>query len=599
MKIENTRNFSIIAHIDHGKSTLADRILEITGTVSKRDMKEQLLDSMDIERERGITIKAQAVRIMYKGYKLHLIDTPGHVDFSYEVSRALAACEGALILVDASQGIQAQTLANAYMAVDNDVTLVPVLNKIDMPSADIEGTIEELIGQFGFDPDDVIRASAKEGIGITEILDAVIAKVPPPEGDVNAPLQALIFDSHYDAYQGVILYVRVKNGLLKKGTKIRMMSTGAVHDVLEIGIFQPKRKSVDALEAGDVGYIIAGIKDIRDAKVGDTIGAANSPDVEALPGYREILPMVYCGLYPSENDAYPDLRDALEKLQLNDAALTFEPETSQALGFGFRVGFLGLLHMEVTQERLEREFDVDLVITTPNVVYKAYYKNGTEAEIHNPSQIDENKLDYIEEPFVMVELMLPSEYIGPIMKLCIDKRGTHKSMDYMTEKRVMMKYEMPLSEIIFEFYDKLKSLSSGYASLDYHYIGHRRAELDKLTIIINGSPVDALTLVAHKEQAYYRGVAMVRKLKENIPRQMFEVVIQAAVGSRILTRSTVKPLMKDVTAKCYGGDISRKRKLLDKQKEGKKRMKRVGKVDIPQEAFLSVLQLSDDDTPNS
>lgn len=598
MKIENTRNFSIIAHIDHGKSTLADRILELTGTVSKRDMKEQLLDSMDIERERGITIKAQAVRINYKGYKLHLIDTPGHVDFSYEVSRALAACEGALILVDASQGIQAQTLANAYMAVDNDVTLVPVLNKIDMPSADIEGTIEELIGQFGFDPDEVIRASAKEGIGITEILDAVIERVPPPEGDSNAPLQALIFDSHYDAYQGVILYVRVKNGLLKKGTKIRMMSTGAVHDVLEIGIFQPKRKAIDFLEAGDVGYVIAGIKDIRDAKVGDTIGSAASPDVEALPGYREILPMVYCGLYPSENDQYPDLRDALEKLQLNDAALTFEPETSQALGFGFRVGFLGLLHMEVTQERLEREFDVDLVITTPNVVYKAYYKNGTEAEIHNPSQIDENKLDYIEEPFVLVELMLPAEYIGPIMKLCIDKRGIHKSMDYMTEKRVMMKYEMPLSEIIFEFYDKLKSLSSGYASLDYHYIGHRRAELDKLTILINGSPVDALTLVAHKEQAYYRGVAMVRKLKENIPRQMFEVVIQAAVGSRILTRATVKPLMKDVIAKCYGGDISRKRKLLDKQKEGKKRMKRVGKVDIPQEAFLSVLQLNDDETSN-
>ncbi len=598
MSIEKTRNFSIIAHIDHGKSTLADRLLEITGTVSKRDMKDQILDSMDIERERGITIKAQAVRINYKGYKLHLIDTPGHVDFSYEVSRALAACEGALLLVDASQGIQAQTLANAYMAVDNDVTLVPVLNKIDMPSADIDGTIEELIGQFGFDPDKVIRASAKEGIGITEILDAVIERVPPPEGDASEPLQALIFDSHYDPYQGVILYVRLKNGSLKKGAKILFITSGVVHDVLEIGIFHPKRKPIDILEAGDVGYIIAGIKDIRDAKVGDTITTAGCTEVKPLPGYRDILPMVYCGLYPSENDEYPDLRDALEKLQLNDAALAFEPETSQALGFGFRVGFLGLLHMEVTQERLEREFNVDLVITTPNVVYKAFYKNGTEAEIHNPSQIDENKLDYIEEPFVMIELMLPSVYIGPIMKLCIDKRGIHKSMDYMTEKRVMMRFEMPLSEIIFEFYDKLKSLSSGYASMDYHYIGHRRAELDKLTILINGSPVDALTLVAHKEQAYYRGVAMVRKLKENIPRQMFEVIIQAAVGSRILTRSTVKPLMKDVLAKCYGGDVSRKRKLLDKQKEGKKRMKRVGKVDIPQEAFLSVLQLSDDDTSN-
>jgi len=594
MKIDKIRNFSIIAHIDHGKSTLADRMLEFTQTVSKRDMKEQYLDSMDIERERGITIKSQAVRINYKGYRLHLIDTPGHVDFSYEVSRALTACEGALLVVDASQGIQAQTLANAYLAVDHDLVLIPVLNKIDLPGADIDKTTEELVGQIGFDPDSVIPASAKEGRGIEEVLDAIIERVPAPSGDPDKPLKALIFDSHYDSYKGVILYVRIFDGAVKKGDKIKLMSTGITHDVLETGIFQPVMHNIGELEAGDVGYIIAGIKTITDAKVGDTITSAAHPAEKALPGYREILPMVYCGMYPADNDKYPELREALEKLQLNDAALFFEPETSQALGFGFRVGFLGLLHMEVTQERLEREFNMNLVITTPSVVYKAYMKDGSHQEIHNPSQVDETRLDYLEEPYVNVEILLPSEYIGSVMKLCIDKRGVHKGMTYLTEERVMLKYDMPLSEIIFEFFDRLKSMTSGYASFDYQYCGHRKGELSKLSILINGEPVDALTVIVHKDQAYHRSTGVVRKLKENIPRQMFEVIIQAALGSKILTRSTVKPLRKNVTAKCYGGDVSRKRKLLDKQKEGKKRMKRVGKVEIPQEAFLSVLQVEDE-----
>ena len=594
MKIDKIRNFSIIAHIDHGKSTLADRMLEFTQTVSKRDMKEQYLDSMDIERERGITIKSQAVRINYKGYRLHLIDTPGHVDFSYEFSRALTACEGALLVVDASQGIQAQTLANAYLAVDHDLVLIPVLNKIDLPGADIDKTTEELVGQIGFDPDSVIPASAKEGRGIEEVLDAIIERVPAPSGDPDKPLKALIFDSHYDSYKGVILYVRIFDGAVKKGDKIKLMSTGITHDVLETGIFQPVMHNIGELEAGDVGYIIAGIKTITDAKVGDTITSAAHPAEKALPGYREILPMVYCGMYPADNDKYPELREALEKLQLNDAALFFEPETSQALGFGFRVGFLGLLHMEVTQERLEREFNMNLVITTPSVVYKAYMKDGSHQEIHNPSQVDETRLDYLEEPYVNVEILLPSEYIGSVMKLCIDKRGVHKGMTYLTEERVMLKYDMPLSEIIFEFFDRLKSMTSGYASFDYQYCGHRKGELSKLSILINGEPVDALTVIVHKDQAYHRSTGVVRKLKENIPRQMFEVIIQAALGSKILTRSTVKPLRKNVTAKCYGGDVSRKRKLLDKQKEGKKRMKRVGKVEIPQEAFLSVLQVEDE-----
>jgi GTP-binding protein LepA len=594
MSIDKIRNFSIIAHIDHGKSTLADRMLEFTQTVSKRDMKEQYLDSMDIERERGITIKSQAVRIMYKGYRLHLIDTPGHVDFSYEVSRALTACEGALLVVDASQGIQAQTLANAYLAVEQDLVLIPVLNKIDLPGADIDKTTEELVGQIGFDPDDVIPASAKEGIGVEAVLDAIIERIPAPTGDAEKPLKALIFDSHYDSYKGVILYVRIFDGAVRKGDKIKLMSTGAVHDVLETGIFQPVMKNIPELEAGDVGYIIAGIKTISDAKVGDTITLAGRPTEKSLPGYREILPMVYCGMYPADNDKYPELREALDKLQLNDAALIFEPETSQALGFGFRVGFLGLLHMEVTQERLEREFNMDLVITTPSVVYKAYMKDGTMEEIHNPSQVEETRLEYLEEPYVNVEILLPSEYIGAVMKLCIDKRGVHKGMTYLTEERVMIKYDMPLSEIIFEFFDRLKSLTSGYASFDYQYCGHRRGELAKLSILINGEPVDALTVIVHKEQAYHRGMGVVRKLKENIPRQLFEVIIQAALGSKILTRSSVKPLRKNVTAKCYGGDITRKKKLLEKQKEGKKRMKRVGKVEIPQEAFLSVLQVDDD-----
>ncbi len=594
MNIEKTRNFSIIAHIDHGKSTLADRMLEFTGTVAKRDMKKQLLDSMDIERERGITIKSQAVRMEYKGHILNLIDTPGHVDFSYEVSRALAACEGALLVVDAAQGIQAQTLANAYLAVDNDLKLIPVLNKIDLPGADIERTTEELIGQIGFDPDEVISASAKEGIGIEAILDSVIKRIPAPSGDAEQPLRALIFDSHYDTYKGVILYVRIKDGTIKKGDDIRLMGTDARYEVQEIGCFQPLMKSMTELTAGDVGYVIASIKQISEAKVGDTICAADDYKTEPLHGYQEILPMVYSGMYPSDNDKYPDLREALEKLKLNDAALVYEPETSQALGFGFRAGFLGLLHMEVTQERLEREFGLDLVITTPSVVYKAYDKKGVVTEIHNPSQVDEKSLDYLEEPFVAVEIILPAEFIGNVMRLCIDKRGVHKGMEYITEDRAVLRFEMPLSEIIFEFFDKMKSMTSGYASFDYNYIGHRRSHLEKLSVLINGEPVDALTVISHSDNTYQRGTYMARKLKENIPRQLFEVVIQVAAGSRVLTRSTVKPLRKNVTAKCYGGDISRKKKLLEKQKAGKKRMKKVGKVDIPQEAFLSILQVSDE-----
>ncbi len=594
MSIDKTRNFSIIAHIDHGKSTLADRILEITGTVEKRNMKQQLLDSMDIERERGITIKSQAVQMKYKGYKLHLIDTPGHVDFSYEVSRALAACEGALLVVDASQGIQAQTLANAYLAVDSDLTLIPVLNKIDLPGSDIEKASSELMDQIGFSREEIHAVSAKEGVGVEAVLDAVIELIPPPEGDSEAPLKALIFDSHYDSYKGVILYTRIMDGRVAKGDMVKLMKSGRAYEVQETGVFSPMMTRSAELTAGDVGFIIAGIKQIDEAKVGDTICSASNDKVEPLEGYRDILPMVYCGMYPSDNDKYPDLREALEKLKLNDAALVFEPETSQALGFGFRVGFLGLLHMEVTQERLEREFDIDLVITTPSVVYKAHTKKGEVIEIHNPSQLDERETEFIEEPFVSVEIILPSEYIGNVMKLSMEKRGIHKGMEYITEDRAVLKYEMPLSEIIFEYFDKLKSMTSGYASFDYVYSGHRRSRLEKLSVLINGEPVDALTLIVHSENIYKRGVNITRKLKENIPRQLFEVVIQAASGSRVLTRSTVKALRKNVTAKCYGGDITRKKKLLEKQKAGKKRMKKVGKVDIPQEAFLSVLQVDDE-----
>src|SRR6056297_176269 len=591
MSIDNIRNFSIIAHIDHGKSTLADRILEYTHTIEKRDMKEQFLDSMDIERERGITVKAQAIRIDYKGYKLHLIDTPGHVDFSYEVSRALKACEGALLVIDGSQGIQAQTMANTYLAMENDVTIIPVINKIDLPSANIEDTQQEIYEELGYEKGEIVLASAKEGIGIEDILNEIIKKVPAPAGSSENKLKALIFDSHYDSYKGVILYIRVIEGKIKKEDFIYLMGSQSKYEVHEVGIFQPKMKKVDKLSTGDVGYITAGIKDISKAKVGDTITDANNPISEPLPGYREMIPMVYCGMYPTDNDKYNDLRDALDKLTLNDAALKFEPDTSEALGFGFRVGFLGLLHMEVTQERLEREFDIDLVITTPNVVYKAYYEDEGEVEIHNPAQLDQSRLEYIKEPYVKAEIITPSKYIGPIMKLCTDRNADHKGMEYLSCERVLIKFEIPLRQIIFNFYDRLKSVSSGYASLDYDFIGYKESDLVKLTILVNEEPVDALTTIVHEDDSYYKGRELVRTLKKHIPRQMFKVPIQAAIGNKVISRATVKALRKNVTAKCYGGDISRKKKLLEKQKEGKKRMKKVGSVDIPQEAFLSILEV--------
>ncbi len=594
MDNKKIRNFSIIAHIDHGKSTLADRLLEFTNTIEKRDMQDQFLDTMDIERERGITVKSQAIRIMYKGHKLHLIDTPGHVDFSYEVSRALKACEGALLIIDGTQGIQAQTMANVYLAMETDVEIIPVINKIDLPSVKIEETKQEIKEELGYEGDEVLLASAKEGTGIENILDSIIERVPSPEGDEKKPLKALIFDSHYNTYKGVILYVRIIDGEINKEDKILLMGSQAEYEVHEIGIFEPKMKKVENLTAGDVGYITAGIKDITKAKVGDTITSAENPVSEPLPGYREMIPMVYCGMYPTDNDRYNELRDALDKLALNDAAVRFEPDTSEALGFGFRVGFLGLLHMEVTQERLEREFDIDLVITTPNVVYKAYYENGEVKEIHNPAQLDQSRLEKIEEPYVKAEIITPDEYIGPIMKLCTEKNADHEGMEYLSTDRVLIKFKIPLRQIIFNFYDRLKAVSSGYASLDYDLIGYKESDLVKLTILVNKKPVDALTTIVHRDDAHYRGEKLARKLKEHIPRQLFKVPIQASIGKRIVSRVTVKALRKNVTSKCYGGDVSRKKKLLERQKEGKKRMKKVGQVDIPQEAFLSILEVDDE-----
>ncbi|TYB31598.1 MAG: elongation factor 4 [Candidatus Mcinerneyibacterium aminivorans] len=594
MDNKKIRNFSIIAHIDHGKSTLADRILEFTNTIEKRDMQDQFLDTMDIERERGITVKSQAIRIMYKGHKLHLIDTPGHVDFSYEVSRALKACEGALLIIDGTQGIQAQTMANVYLAMETDVKIIPVINKIDLPGVKIEETKQEIYEELGYEEDEILLASAKEGIGIEKILDTIIERIPAPAGDEKKSLKALIFDSHYNSYQGVILYVRIIDGEINKEDKILLMGSQAKYEVHEIGIFEPKMKKVDKLTAGDVGYITAGIKDITKAKVGDTITSAENPVDKPLPGYREMIPMVYCGMYPTDNDRYNELRDALDKLALNDAAIRFEPDTSEALGFGFRVGFLGLLHMEVTQERLEREFDIDLVITTPNVVYKAYYEDGEVKEIHNPAQLDQSRLERIEEPYVKAEIITPDDYIGPIMKLCTDKNADHKGMEYLSSDRVLIKFNIPLRQIIFNFYDRLKSVSSGYASLDYDLIGYKESDLVKLTILVNKKPVDALTTIVHRDDAHYRGRQLARKLKEHIPRQLFKVPIQASIGKRVVSRVTVKALRKNVTSKCYGGDVSRKKKLLEKQKEGKKRMKKVGSVDIPQEAFLSILEVDDE-----
>ena len=595
------RNFCIIAHIDHGKSTLADRIIEKTGTLTSREMQNQVLDNMDLERERGITIKAQCVRIVYNAndgqeYIFNLIDTPGHVDFNYEVSRSLAACEGAILVVDAAQGIEAQTLANVYLALDHDLDVMPVINKIDLPSADPERVVNEIEDVIGIEAQDAPRISAKNGINIEEVLEQIVKKVPAPHGDPEAPLKALIFDSLYDSYKGVIIFCRLFDGCVKKGTTIRMMATGAEAEVVEVGIFGAGRfVPCDELSAGMVGYITASLKNVQDTTVGDTVTQADRPCDEALPGYKKAQPMVYCGLYPADGAKYPDLRDALEKLQLNDAALSFEPETSIALGFGFRCGFLGLLHLEIVQERLEREFNLDLVTTAPGVVYKVHPTDGNVIELTNPSNLpDPSTIEYMEEPFVDAEIMVTTEYVGAIMQLCQERRGVYKSMEYMEETRALLKYDLPLNEIIYDFFDALKSRSRGYASFDYEMKGYVRSELVKLDILINKEEVDALSFIIHKDTAYERGRKMCEKLKDEIPRHLFEIPIQAAIGGKVIARETVKAMRKDVLAKCYGGDISRKRKLLEKQKEGKKRMRQVGNVEIPQKAFMSVLKLDEE-----
>ena len=595
------RNFCIIAHIDHGKSTLADRIIEKTGTLTSREMQNQVLDNMDLERERGITIKAQCVRIVYNAndgqeYIFNLIDTPGHVDFNYEVSRSLAACEGAILVVDAAQGIEAQTLANVYLALDHDLDVMPVINKIDLPSADPERVVNEIEDVIGIEAQDAPRISAKNGINIEEVLEQIVKKVPAPHGDPEAPLKALIFDSLYDSYKGVIIFCRLFDGCVKKGTTIRMMATGAEAEVVEVGIFGAGRfVPCDELSAGMVGYITASLKNVQDTTVGDTVTQADRPCDEALPGYKKAQPMVYCGLYPADGAKYPDLRDALEKLQLNDAALSFEPETSIALGFGFRCGFLGLLHLEIVQERLEREFNLDLVTTAPGVVYKVHTTDGNVIELTNPSNLpDPSTIEYMEEPFVDAEIMVTTEYVGAIMQLCQERRGVYKSMEYMEETRALLKYDLPLNEIIYDFFDALKSRSRGYASFDYEMKGYVRSELVKLDILINKEEGDALSFIIHKDTAYERGRKMCEKLKDEIPRHLFEIPIQAAIGGKVIARETVKAMRKDVLAKCYGGDISRKRKLLEKQKEGKKRMRQVGNVEIPQKAFMSVLKLDEE-----
>ena len=596
-KQERTRNFSIIAHIDHGKSTLADRFIEETGLLSKRDMEDQILDNMDIERERGITIKLQAVRLIYNAkdgeeYILNLIDTPGHVDFNYEVSRSLAACEGAILVVDASQGIEAQTIANVYLALDNDLEVVPVINKIDLASARPDEVKAEIENVIGLDAENAPLISAKAGINIQDVLEAIVSDVPAPGGDSDAPLQALIFDSYYDQYRGVIASVRVVQGKIKAGMKIRMMAIGKDFEVDEVGIFAKGLLPVDELSAGDVGYVNAGIKNVRDTRVGDTITAADRPAAEPLPGYKKVTSMVFCGIYPADGARYEDLKEALAKLQLNDASLLYEPETSIALGFGFRCGFLGLLHMEIIQERLEREFNLDLVTTAPSVIYKVIKTDGTELWVDNPTNLpDPVEIDTMEEPIVDATIMVPSEYLGAVMELCQERRGTYINMDYIEETRVSLHYELPLNEIIYDFFDALKSRTRGYASLDYEIKEYRPAKLVKLDILLNGELVDALSFIVHEEKAVGRGRAITKKLKESIPRQMFEIPIQAAIGNKIIARETLSALRKDVLAKCYGGDISRKRKLLEKQKEGKKRMRQVGSVEVPQEAFMAVLKL--------
>ena len=594
------RNFCIIAHIDHGKSTLAERIIEKTGLLTSREMQSQVLDNMELERERGITIKAQTVRIVYKAkdgeeYIFNLIDTPGHVDFNYEVSRSLAACDGAILVVDAAQGVEAQTLANVYLAMDHDLDVVPVINKIDLPSADPERVIEEIEDVIGIEAEDAPRISAKTGLNIEDVLEQIVAKIPAPTGDPKAPLQALIFDSLYDSYKGVIVFCRIKEGTVKKGTSIQMMTTGAKAEVVEVGYFGAGQFiPCEELSAGMVGYITASLKNVKDTRVGDTVTDANRPCKEPLPGYKKVQPMVYCGLYPADGAKYQDLRDALEKLQLNDAALQFEPETSIALGFGFRCGFLGLLHLEIIQERLEREYNLDLVTTAPGVIYKVYKTNGEVIELTNPSNLpDPAEIDYMEEPVVKAEIMVTSEFIGAIMDLCQERRGIYQGMEYIEETRAVLRYILPLNEIIYDFFDALKSRSRGYASFDYEMAGYERSELVKLDILINKEEVDALSFIVHSGTAYERGRKMCEKLKEEIPRQLFEIPIQAAIGSKVIARETVKAMRKDVLAKCYGGDISRKRKLLEKQKEGKKRMRQVGNVEIPQKAFMSVLKLDD------
>ena len=596
---EQIRNFSIIAHIDHGKSTLADRILEMTHTVTSREMQDQLLDSMDLERERGITIKLNAVELNYTAkngetYIFHLIDTPGHVDFTYEVSRSLAACEGAVLVVDAAQGIEAQTLANVYLALDNDLEILPVINKIDLPAADPERVRQEIEDVIGIDASEAVLASAKSGIGIEDILEQIVEYVPAPSGDLDAPLKALIFDSIYDSYRGVVLNVRITDGMVKPGDKIKLMSNGKTFDVTEVGVFSPKAVARDFLMVGDVGYITASIKTVQDTRVGDTVTLADNPAAEALPGYRKMNPMVYCGLYPIDTSRYNDLREALEKLQLNDAALQFEPETSQALGFGFRCGFLGLLHMDVVQERLEREFNLELITTAPSVIYHVNKTDGTTATVDNPADFPEPvTIQDVEEPFVKAQIMVPNDFVGAVMELSQRKRGEFITMDYLDDYRVNVVYNIPLSEIVFDFFDKLKSSTKGYASLDYEMSGYQKSKLVKMDILLNGEKVDALSFIVHRDFAYERGKAIVEKLKKLIPRQQFEVPIQAAIGQKIVARSDIKALRKNVLAKCYGGDISRKKKLLEKQKEGKKRMRQIGSVEVPQKAFMAVLKLDD------
>jgi len=590
MELDRIRNFAIIAHIDHGKSTFADRILELTGAVSEREMREQLLDSMDLERERGITIKAQAVRVRWRDHFLNLIDTPGHVDFSYEVSRSLQACEGALLLVDASQGIEAQTLANAYLALDNDLEIVPVANKIDLPQADPDAAAAEIAQLVGESPERVLRISAKTGTGVDEVLDAIVERIPPPSGDPEAPARALVFDSSYDQYRGVVAFVRVVDGRFETREPLRAMVQGTAFEAEELGVMSPVREPVAALGAGEVGYVVTGLKDVSRLRVGDTLTSRRRPAAEPLPGYKDVKPMVFAGIFPTDSDEYPELRDALERLKLNDGSLSYEPETSQALGFGFRCGFLGLLHMEIVRERLEREFDLDLLITAPTVAYRATKRGGDVVEVHNPAEMPV-ELDLVEEPYVKASVIVPKDYVGPVMELANERRGTFDHLEYLSEERVLLSYALPLGEIVLDFYDQLKSRTRGYASFDYDLAGFQPGDLTRVDILVGGEQVDALSLIVHRDAAYDRGRQLVERLRKEIPRQMFDVPVQAAIGSRVIARETIKARRKDVLAKCYGGDISRKRKLLEKQKKGKKRMKQVGGVEVPQEAFLAVLNL--------